>query len=163
VASGTLELKINFKEIRDLSEKFKELEGKVKLSDISFRTTLKDDFSKVFEEDVRKRFMSSPSTTSGGRVFGDVYWRALSDSYLAKRPDRVQGQVLIDTTQLMQSFRLGSPNLVAEFTNNYQFKFGTRIKYAEELQKTWPIVFIHQGLLEELGKAYNNYLVKTFK
>lgn len=158
-----LELKISAKELEKLTQALEKLEGKTKLSDISFRTRLGTKFSEVLAKDVRKRFMSSPPTTSGGQVYGDAYWRALSDSYLRSRPDRIGGQVLIDTTQLMQSFSVGSPMMISEFENQFSYKYGSRIKYAERLQKTWPIVFFHQRLLDELGDVYLKWLIETLE
>jgi hypothetical protein len=158
-----LTLKVEYKEIRKLSEKFQEMQDRVTSNNLSFRTSLKDKFTKILSDDVRKRFLSSPSTISGGRVYGDVYWRALSDSYLAKRPDRQRGVVLVDTGALRDSFQMESPDLISRFTNQYEWQFGSRISYGNKLQKTWPIVFFTTDVLRQLGEAYNEWLVEKFE
>lgn len=161
--SDILSLKITTKELATLTNVLQELDNKIKLKDISFRTALKDGFTRILSEDVRKRFMSSPSTTQGGQVYGDVRWRELSDSYLRSRPDRLTGKVLIDSGQLMNSFQVNSPQLIARFDNQFQFQFGTKVEYAAKLQPTWPIVFMHQELKDELAEEWLKFLNKSFE
>jgi hypothetical protein len=114
-------------------------------------------------EDVRKRFQSSPSTTQGGQVYGGVEWRELSDSYLRSRPDRLTGKVLIDSGQLMNSFQVNSPNLIAKFNNQFSFEFGSKVEYLTKLQPTWPVIFISQPLADELAEEWIKFLNKSFE
>lgn len=158
-----LSLKITTKQLANLTNVIQELENKVKLKDITFRATLTDSFTRVLTDDVRKRFMSSPATTQGGQVHGGVYWRELSDSYLRSRPDRLQGKVLIDSGQLMNSFQVNSPNLIAKFNNQSSFVFGTKVSYADKLQETWPIVFVTPEVLDELAEEWLKFVVKGFE
>lgn len=163
MTNQTLSLKITTGQLAKLTNVIQELDNKVKLKDISFRTTLTDSFTRVLTEDVSKRFMSSPATTQGGKVYGGEHWRELSDSYLRSRPDRLQGKVLIDSGQLMNSFQVNSPNLIAKFGSQNFFVFGTRIDYAEKLQKTWPIVFLHKDLMDELAEEWLKFVIKGFE
>jgi phage gpG-like protein len=163
MTNSTLSLKITVKELAKLTNIIQELDNKVKLKDISFRTTLSDSFTRIMSEDVRKRFQSSPPTTQGGQVYGDVHWRELSDSYLRSRPDRLTGKVLIDSGQLMNSFQVNSPNLEARFVNQWVFEFGSKVDYAKKLQPTWPILFMHQPLADELAEEWIKFLNKSFE
>jgi phage gpG-like protein len=161
--NSVLSLKITTKELAKLTNIIEELDNKLKLKDISFRTTLTDSFTRVMSEDVRKRFQSSPSTVQGGQVYGGVEWRELSDSYLRSRPDRVAGKVLIDSGQLMNSFQVNSPQLEARFVNQFQFVFGSKVEYANKLQATWPILFVHQELSDQLAEEWIKFLNKSFE
>lgn len=157
-----LTFKITFKELTRVIKNTSELKERFDLKNLSFRTELATSFTRVLSEDVRKRFMSSPSTTQGGSVYGNVQWRELSDSYLRSRPDRVQGKVLIDSGELMNSFQVGSPNLIARFNNQFSFEYGSSVEYAEKIQKTWPIVVFHPPLVEELLEEWIKFLNKDF-
>lgn len=158
-----LELKIKSKELKEVFDKWQKLSDRAALKTPQFRTQLKGKFEEIFVEDLSKRFLSSPSTIQGGNVHGGAYWKTLSDAYLLKRPDRVTGKVLIDSTRLQKSFTVGSSELISEFSNQYEFKFGTKVDYAKKLQKTWPIVFLHRDLVNQLAKAYVDWLVLDLK
>lgn len=158
-----LELKITTSELKKLFKTWQELPNKASLARPQFRASVKSRFEKVFAEDIQKRFLSSPSTTTGGKVYGDVTWRALSDSYLARRPDRLKGQVLIDTQRLKNSFVIGSSEMISELSNQNLYKFGTRVDYAAKLQKTWPIVFLHKELLDKITNTFVEWLLLDIK
>lgn len=118
----------------------------------------------VIREDYKLRFESSPPSSVGGEVYGGVYWRALQEGYLLKRPDRRQGQVLIDTGDTMRAFtdKL-NPNHVAEFEdsdNGFVIRVGAELDHLERLQKTWQIAVWHPLLLDKLSVAVLTWLVK---
>lgn len=104
----------------------------------------------IIREDIAKRFQSSPSTTSGGMVYGGVYWRALREGYLRSRPDRAMGKVLIDSGVLRDSLVI--PNAPGSYVNydGGSIELGTNVEYAEELNRTWSILFFHDGLMEKI-------------
>ena len=157
-----MKFEIKFESLEKLEKRLKRLEEKVSLASPIDRQALSDSFGLVMTQDVQKRFASSPTTSTGGMVHGQVFWRKLSDSYLLKKPERVNGKVLVDTTRLMSSFKVESPELISEFVSDYSYNFGTRVPYAEKLQKTWPIVVFHQEVMVELRNAYLNWLYKVF-
>jgi len=161
--NSTLSLKITVKELAKLTNIIQELDNKVKLKDISFRTTLSDSFTRIVSEDVRKRFQASPRTTAGGNVPPGVYWRELSDAYLRNKPYRAEGRVLIDTGSLMNSFQTDSPNFINRFNNQYSWEVGTKIGYAQNLQSTWPMIFMHETLVKDLATAYLDWLINKFE
>lgn len=158
-----LSIKIKTKELTKLTNLIEELDNRVKLSDVSFRTSLSKEFGKIVSEDVRDRFAASPSTTAGGRVPPGIQWRALSDSYLRNRPDRIQGRVLIDSSTLMNSFQTDSPMFVNRFNNQYSWEVGTTVGYSTKLQETWPFLVMHEALVKDLATAYLKWLVNKFE
>lgn len=157
-----MKFEIQFESLEKLEKRLKRLEEKVSMSRAIDRQALSDSFGLVMTQDVQKRFASAPTTTTGGMVHGQVFWRKLSDSYLLKKPERVNGKVLVDTTRLMSSFKVESPELISEFVSEYSYQFGTEVPYATKLQKTWPIVVFHQEVMVELRNAYLNWLYKVF-
>lgn len=125
------------------------------------QTRLKNKLTKVMSEDVKKRFSSSPSTVQGGYVHGGVHWKPLSESYVANNPTRQQGRIYIDSGALMRSFEINSPNLISDFSNNKIFEFGTSVPYAKKLDKTRPIVFFHEDLLNVITETYLEWATET--
>lgn len=163
VDSKGLTLKIKTKDLTDITNLIEELENKVSLQDVSFRSSLKNKFGRIVSEDVRNRFAASPSTTMGGRVPPGIEWRPLSDSYLRNRPDRIQGRVLIDTATLMNSFQTDSPMFINRFNNQFSWEVGTKVGYSSKLQNTWPFLVFHEELVKDLATAYMKWLVKKFE
>jgi hypothetical protein len=157
-----MKFEIKLEEFEKVEGKLTRFEERLALTKSSDQQALSDSFALIMTEDVRERFMSSPGTTTGGNVYGGVYWRKLSDSYLLRKPERANGKVLIDTTRLMSSFKIDSGELVSEFTDQYTYKFGTQVPYAEKLQKTWPVVVFHQELMVKLRDAYLSWAYKVF-
>lgn len=157
-----MKFEIKLEEFEKVEGKLTRFEERLALTKMADQQALSDSFALVLTEDVRERFMSSPSTTTGGNVHGGVYWRKLSDSYLLRKPERVNGKVLIDTTRLMSSFKIDSPELISEFSDQYTYKFGTQVPYADKLQKTWPVVVFHQELVTKLRDAYLSWAYKVF-
>ena len=119
-----------------------------------------DSLRTVMEEDLRRRFASSPVTTSGGNVYGGEYWKPLSESYLRMRPERATGQIYVDTAALRNSLTVSKNfNQISELTGD-TYVFGTRISYAGKLEAlSRPIVFWHPTLLEELSETLLQYYI----
>lgn len=161
--SSEFSLKIKFKELSKISKAIGKLEEKVDLSDISFRTSIGQEFGKIISEDVRNRFMASPATTSGGKVPPGVHWRELSDSYLRNRPDRLTGRVLVDSGTLMNSFQTDSSDFISRVDNQWQYTVGTKVGYSAQLQETWPHLFLHTELMNKLAKAHIDWLSKDLE
>lgn len=161
--SKGLELKIVTSDLKKVFKKWQDLPNRASLSRPEFRNTLKTKFEDVFAKDLQQRFLSSPPTTQGGQVYGGVYWRELSDSYLIKRPDRAMGQVLVDTQRLKNSFVVGSSDMISEFPNQNSYKFGSKVPHSVKLNKEWPIVFFHPKLLDDLAKTYVDWLLLDIK
>ena len=156
----SLEIKIEAKDIEQLQFWFEEIEKRINFSSTEAQEALKERLQKVMSDDVQKRFDSSPSTTAGGTVHGDIYWKPLTESYLANRPDRAQGRIYIDSQNLMRSFNVSSPNLISRFTQEGTYEFGTRIPYAEKLQSMRQIVFFYDLLLDKLALEFLEWAIE---
>lgn len=155
----SLTLEANF-DSRDLEKFIEEAQKRLELSDTEIQSMLAKKMQEVMFEDLQLRFASSPPTTLGGTVYGDVTWRRLSDSYLNKNPERQVGQIYVDTGALRNSLVSMGPNNISEFDRVSQYKFGTRIPYAEKLQKYRQIVFWHPRLLEKIAGIYTNFIIQ---
>jgi hypothetical protein len=127
----------------------KRLDGR----ETEFSSTIESSFRQALIEDMKKRFESSPPTTSGGVVAGGRFWQKLTDSYLTQRPDRALGKIYIDTGALKTSLTTYNVNMISTWDGE-SYEFGTKIPYAQQLQKYRPIVFWHKELVEKLAKVY---------
>ncbi len=122
--------------------------------------TLQQGIIEIIRNDISKRFLSSPSTTTGGIVYGGPYWRALKDSYLQQRPDRALGQVLIDTGALRDSLTIdGAPGSFVRYGQDV-IEFGTEIGYAKELDEIWRLLFFHEELIQRITQWVIDYYTK---
>lgn len=134
----------------ELTTQLEEYQNKSKLE-------LQQGIVEIIRKDVERRFISSPATTTGGTVYGGVFWRALKDSYLQRRPDRQSGQVLIDTGALRDSLTIdGARGSFVRYGHD-TIEFGTEIEYAEELDKIWKLIFFHPELIQEINQFLIDY------
>lgn len=110
----------------------------------------------IVREDVKQRFISSPNTETGGVVYGGKYWNPLSKSYLASHPERLGGQIYIDSGNLKDSFTIeGHADNVSDF-NGTTIEIGSKVPYANKLQSMRPIIFWHLILEQQVAE----YLLK---
>lgn len=157
----SLEFEINLEELDTLQEYIDQLEKKIDLEDFEVQSSLLEKLQAVLFEDLQKRFASAPPVTLGGVVYGGATWNALSDSYLRSRPDRLNGRIYIDTGALKNSLVSLTPDTISSFESSTEFKFGTRIPYAEKLQKLRQIIYWHPELLQKIAEVYLNFLVEN--
>ena len=152
-------------ELDKLQDYLERIKSSINLSDPKVRQDLKERLQAVMFEDLKLRFASSPSTQVGGIVYGGQEWSSLSEYYLANNPNRQSGQVYIDTHDLINSLVSMTSNTVAEFeetsSKGADFVFGTKLKYAEKLQQSRPIVFMHPQLLEKIVKEYEESIINN--
>lgn len=120
-------------------------------------TPIADGIVTMVRDDVRLRFQSSPAVEVGGMVWGDVYWRPLTEGYLLSRPDRQSGQILIDSGALKQSVTEDTAESFTSITSE-EIKIGTTLPYAGEMQEKFPFIFWHPILLERIA----DYLVTWY-
>lgn len=138
-------------------EGFDELDARLQQLEERDPIPLMEGIVTIIRADVARRFESSPSTTSGGLVHGGAFWRALREGYLNSRPDRALGQVLIDTGALRDSLTIpGAPNSYVDYGGGV-ITLGTDLEYAERLNRTWAILFFHDGLMEKIVKWIVQY------
>ena len=155
----SLDIKIVVKDLDKLEEKFTEYEKRLEnIIDIEplFRT--------VMNYDLRKRFESSPPTAGGGIVYGQEYWRPLSDAYLINNPHRARGVIHKDTQKLMESLTIPQhPEQISEMVAGGQYTYGSDIPYAKKLQDSLkrPIVFLHEILNLQLANIVALYVLSS--
>lgn len=148
-----LKLEIDTSELDKLTKKLGGI--KVKAQDIQDAS---EGIRLLMQEDVDLRFQNAPNTMTGGEVYGGGYWRELSEGYLRQRPDRVNGQLLRDTGELLQSMTVsGHPYHVFSSTES-EIVFGTALGKAQKLQRDRPFLFWHPILLEKVA----GFLVNRF-
>ena len=135
---------------------FDELLEKLERLERRDQQPLQEGIVTILRNDVLRRFLTSPPTTSGGIVHGGAYWRALKEGYLRSRPDRVLGQVLIDTGAMRDSFLPFAPNSYVEYTTD-TIIFGSDDGKIEELNDTWAILFFHEELMEKISRWIVQY------
>ena len=156
----SLSIEIKGEDFKELEFWFDEVFKRLTYADFEQQEKLKARLAKVMSDDVEKRFASSPSTVRGGYVEGGEFWKPLSESYLASRPDRKAGRIYVDTAQLMRSFNVNSPNLVSKFSDNLTYEFGTNLPYAPKLQNMRQIVFFYDELLDKIAEQFLEWAIE---
>lgn len=156
----SLEIKIKAEDIEELGTWFELIDQRLKFASFEEQEKLKMKLAKVMSEEMDERFASAPATTQGGYVQGGVFWKPLSESYLAQRPERKVGRIYKDTGELMRSFNINSPNLVSTFDGNNTYQFGSSIPYAKDLQSVRQIVYFYDDLLEKLAFGFMEWLIE---
>jgi len=121
-------LSADFSGLDGLSKKFENALKRKK--DIS---ELEAGIKEVLVEDVKLRFATAPLTNKGGIAHGNVFWSAMSPSWLATHPERMGKPLLKDTGKLLNSLILGNDNSVFNM-NREGFEFGTKLSYAKDHQ-----------------------------
>lgn len=112
----------------------------------------------ILQQDVDDRFLAAPATETGGGVLGGERWEALSEAYLVARPERLGGQILRDTGELMQSMTAsGSPYQVFSITEA-ELVFGTALIKALGLQRLRPFLFWHPQLIQKVAEYLAGYI-----
>ena len=148
-----LKLDIDTEELNKVVQKM----GGVSLRAKDIRTA-SEGIRLLLQEDVDLRFQNAPSTNTGGEAYGGVEWRELSESYLARRPERANGQLLRDTGELLQSMTVeGHPYKVFSSTES-ETVFGTALIKARTLQRDRPFLFWHPILIEKVATYLANHL-----
>jgi hypothetical protein len=152
-----MEISISVK-LDEAEEKINKILNRVTIKGESDREDLKQAFQETMFEDLSKRFASSPSTVKGGMVYGGQYWKHLSEFYLQMNRKRLNGVIHVDSGALKQSLVSMTEDTISEMDGK-TFNFGTSLPYAEKLQETRPIVFLHEDLLTELTNSYEKFLI----
>ena len=158
--STPLTIEINTKEFESFQFWVEEMQKRLNLANQAQQDKLRERLEKVMAEDLAKRFASSPSTVAGGNVHGGEYWKPLSESYLAARPDRAQGKIYIDTQSFLRSFQVGNPQNISRFTDQLTYEFGSNLEYASKLQSMRQVVFFYDELLDSLALQFLEWLVE---
>ena len=105
----------------------------------------------IIRQDIEKRFQTAPPAQTGGYVYpGNVQWVECSVGYLDSRPDRREGQLLIDTGKLKDSLTISDFPESLFRVDGLGFKFGTEVEYAGKQNDKRPFLFYHYELEKEI-------------
>ncbi len=120
------------------------------------------DTALLIQADVDERFERSPSTTTGGAIFGGGSWEPLTEDYLKRRPERAFGQLLRDTSDLLGSFTVGGEGNLTEIDRT-SVEFGSTLPKARGLQDKRPMIFPHDELVESIERLWSDYIIGDLK
>jgi hypothetical protein len=113
----------------------------------------------IAQDDIQRRFASSPRVRSTGEVYGAVRWRSLSDAYLRANPRREGGVQLVDTGLLRKSFVRGGLGNVTEATKG-EIRFGSALPRAISQHRRRRLVVEHDGLIRATEDAVARAIAK---
>lgn len=147
-----MEINIDVSALENLRSKFDDLRDRA--LDIS---PIGEDLADIMRVDIRKRFASSPSTTSGGVVYGGMQWDRLTDAAFARDKNRRSGKIGIVTGQLRaQSTLKGGGNVYAVDGTDFMFELvGDR---AQNFSQYRQLVGWHPELLYLVSQKVSQYL-----
>lgn len=113
----------------------------------------------IMQTDVDLRYDSAPSGTAGGTVYGGVTWPALSDAYLAARPDRATGLIGLDTGESRQSFTVGNSSNILEGSKD-RIVFGSSQPKVRGFNSKRKLIVYHPELDAQIQQAFINWVIE---
>ena len=145
-------MQIKLTGIEEITKKLEKL-SKDQIQDI------KDDITRIIMQSEEIRFRNAPGVRIDGLVDDGVEWKALSDGYLKNRPDRVGGQQLIDTKELMYTVSTpGYNNQQIDISGN-SIVFRITLDYADNVNKERPYLFLSNNTIRQIV----DYIIDTYK
>ena len=145
-------IEINTKNLDEITKKLEKL-SKSQIQDI------KDDIVQIIMQAEEIRFRNAPGVQITGMTDEGITWNALSESYLKSRPDRVGGQQLIDSKELMYSVSTpGYNNQQIDISGN-QITFRITLDYAESTNKERPYLFLSNNTIRQIV----DYIIQTYQ
>jgi len=120
---------------------------------------IKDDIVQIIMQAEEIRFRNAPGVSINGMTDDGVTWDALSESYLKSRPDRVGGQQLIDSKELMYSVSTpGYNNQQIDISGN-QITFRITLDYAAKVNKDRTYLYLSSNTIRQIV----DYIVQTYQ
>ena len=136
----------------EITEKLEKL-SKNQIQDI------KDDIVQIILQSEEVRFRNAPGVSITGMTEDGIMWDALSEKYLKSRPDRVGGQQLIDSKELMYSVSTpGYNNQQIDISGN-QITFRVTLDYAAKVNQKRPFLFLSNNTIRQIV----DYIIDTYK
>lgn len=117
--------------------------------------------AQIVREDIERRFVVSPRTTDGGNVYPlTVFWKALSESYLNKHPERRKGQIYIDTGTTRDSLikENSNGNITNIDTQNNILEVGSSLSHVPKLDAARKIYVDHIELRQKLQEYIQKFI-----
>ena len=120
---------------------------------------IKDDIVQIIMQSEEIRFRNAPGVSINGMTDEGITWNALSESYLKSRPDRLQGQQLIDSKELMYSVSTpGYNNQQIDISGN-GIVFRITLDYAESTNKERPYLFLSNNTIRQIV----DYIISSYQ
>lgn len=120
---------------------------------------IKDDIVQIILQSEEVRFRNAPGVSISGMTEDGITWDALSDNYLKSRPDRVGGQQLIDSKELMYSVSTpGYNNQQIDISGN-QITFRVTLDYAAKVNDKRKFLFLSNNTIRQIV----DYIIDTYK
>ena len=120
---------------------------------------IKDDIVQIILQSEEVRFRNAPGVSITGMTEDGIMWDALSEKYLKSRPDRVGGQQLIDSKELMYSVSTpGYNNQQIDISGN-QITFRVTLDYAAKVNQKRPFLFLSNNTIRQIV----DYIIDTYK
>jgi len=145
-------LELDTEGLDEITEKLDKL-SKNQIQDI------KNDIVQIILESEEVRFRNSPGVSVSGMTEDGFTWDALSPGYLKSRPDRVGGQQLIDSKELMYSVSTPGYNNQQIDISGDQITFRITLDYAAEVQQKRPYLYLSKDTIRQIV----DYVVQTYK
>ena len=120
---------------------------------------IKDDIVQIILQSEEVRFRNAPGVSITGMTEDGIMWDALSDNYLKSRPDRVGGQQLIDSKELMYSASTpGYNNQQIDISGN-QITFRVTLDYAAKVNSNRKFLYLSNNTIRQIV----DYIIDTYK
>lgn len=120
---------------------------------------IKDDIVQIILQSEEVRFRNAPGVSITGMTDDGIMWDALSENYLKSRPDRIGGQQLIDSKELMYSASTpGYNNQQIDISGN-QITFRITLDYADKVNKKRPYLFLSNNTIRQIV----DYIIATYQ
>lgn len=120
---------------------------------------IKDDIVQIILQSEEVRFRNAPGVSISGMTEDGITWDALSDNYLKSRPDRVGGQQLIDSKELMYSVSTpGYNNQQIDISGN-QITFRVTLDYAAKVNDKRKFLYLSNNTIRQIV----DYIIDTYK
>ena len=120
---------------------------------------IKDDIVQIILQSEEVRFRNAPGVSITGMTEDGIMWDALSEKYLKSRPDRVGGQQLIDSKELMYSVSTpGYNNQQIDISGN-QITFRVTLDYAAKVNDKRKFLFLSSNTIRQIV----DYIISTYQ
>lgn len=120
---------------------------------------IKDDIVQIIMQAEEVRFRNAPGVQITGMTEDGITWNALSEGYLRSRPDRLQGQQLIDSKELMYSVSTPRYNNQQIDISGNQITFRITLDYAEKVNKDRKYLYLSSNTIRQIV----DYIVQTYQ
>lgn len=120
---------------------------------------IKDDIVQIIMQAEEVRFRNAPGVSITGMTDDGVTWDALSDNYLKSRPDRIGGQQLIDSKELMYAVSTPGYNHQQIDISGNQITFRITLDYAAKVNKDRNYLYLSSNTIRQIV----DYIVQTYQ